>query len=456
MRRAFGGPARRNAAGALLIHGSQRASRLIVIVAAAVMLTPPAFAALALALALADLLRGALQGFDIDAVRELTQGADAVGAVQANLDAKLLAGVSGLVAATTLAALIDAGITVWLALIAGGGALAVSLAGSFLVRHQAALDVHSVSGRVAAAGFAGTLLAIVLVWLFHSALAVVIGLAVGDAALLALVCRGHAWRWPQVRRAAVDIARNRRLVLIQLAHIGQFRLGTVVLAAFGSAVAVAEYSIASRMAEGFVVLAIALTASSLPMMGAVHAGPELDKPAAVFERSYRLGLAIVTPLVAALVISAPIWIGLLFPRYPDVGVPTAVVGLAVIIVFASSQTTAFLNATRHDAMASRSALGGLAISVLGSLAFVPFGAAGMAWARVAGEVGRLATEAAGLYRLKVSPRSILLPWMGGLPVMAAAALAVVTQWHPTGIWIAALLGLAGTAALGRTFLRGRA
>jgi O-antigen/teichoic acid export membrane protein len=453
--RVFGGPARRNAAGSLLIHVSQRISRLAVIVVAAAVLTPAAFAALALALALADLVRGALQAFDVDAVRELTQGADASSAIQANIDAKLVAGAAGLLVVTATAALIDAASIVWLVVVAGCGALAVSFAGSFLVRHQALMAVHSVSSQVAVAGFAGTLLAVVLVWLLDSALAVVAGLAAGEAWLLILVGRGHSWRYPQWRRAVADVARNRRLIVMQLAHIGQFRLGTVVLGAFGSAVAVAEYSIASRMLEGLVVLAVALTASSLPMMGAARGTSGPGGPAAIFERSYRVGLAIVAPLVTVLIIGAPLWIDVLFPLYPDVGLPAAVVGLAVVVVFASSQTTALLNATHHDPIASRSALNGLVISVLGSLALVPFGAAGMAGARVVGELVRLVSEVAGLRQLEVPPRSLLLPWVGILPVLASAALAVTTSWQPPGIWIAAVLGLAGTAALSRTYLRAR-
>ena len=57
---AFKGPARQNALGSLLIQGSQRLSRFVVIIAAAALLTPASFAAAVLALALTDLIRGAL------------------------------------------------------------------------------------------------------------------------------------------------------------------------------------------------------------------------------------------------------------------------------------------------------------------------------------------------------------------------------------------------------------
>ena len=114
---------------------------------------------------------------------------------------------------------------------------------------------------------------------------------------------------------------------MQLAYIGQFRVGTIVLAAVGSAVAVAEYAIASRVAESLIILAAALTASSLPMIGAAHARNERLGLTSIFERSYSVGIRIIAPSVAVLVLAAPLWIGILFPHYPDVGTSTGIVGL---------------------------------------------------------------------------------------------------------------------------------
>lgn len=445
MRNLFRGPARQNAFGSLLIQGSQRLARLAVIVAAAALLTPTSFAALALVLALTDMVRGGLQAFDVDAVRRLSRGGER-DVIQDSIDAKGVAGLAGLSLVAALAALIaDVG-TVRLVAVSGLGTLAASVATSFLVERQASLALRSVSARVATASLIGAALAVLLLWLTHSAISVVIGLAIGDGLLLALVCRAHAWQPPKWQPAIARVRQSRRLVIMQLAHIGQFRVGTIVLAAFGSAVAVGEYAIASRVAEGLVILAAALSSSSLPMMGAAHAQDERVGLTRVFGRSYNVGIRVVAPLVATLVITAPIWIRILFPRYPGVGPASAVVGLAVMIFFASSQTTALLNATHRDRAASRSAVGGLVVSVLASSAMVSLGAAGVAAGRVAGELVRLLMEAAAGRRELGIPLALLLrPWFAVTPILAGATIAVAAGWQGPYPWIAAVVALAGTA-----------
>ena len=448
MHRLIDGPARQNAFGSLLIQGSQRLSRLAAIVAAAAWLTPTSFAALALALALTDLVRGGLMAFDVGAVRQLAGGHDVRTVVQASLDAKALTGLAGLSLAAALALRIDDPSTVWLVAISGLGTLAAGLGTSFLVERQATLALRSVSSRVAAASLVGAALAVILVWLVPSAVGVVAGLAVGDALLLALVSGGHGWRWPGWQNALGEFRSSRRLVVIQLAHIAQFRVGTIVLAALGSAVAVGEYSIASRMTEGLVVVAAALTSSSLPLMGAAHAKDNRAGLMSLFDRSYDAGLRVVAPLVAVLVLTAPIWITILFPRYPDVGSPSAVVGLAVIVFFASSQTTALLNAAHHDRAASWSAVGGLAASILASISLVSFGAVGVAWGRAVGEVVRLVAEAvAGVRKVGIRPWAIARPWCLIAPALGGAAIAAACHWQPPYIWVAALVVLAGTGPL---------
>ena len=296
------------------------------------------------------------------------------------------------------------------------------------------------------ASLIGAVLAVLLLWLTHSTLGVVIGLAIGDGLLLAFVCRGHAWQPPKWQPAITQVRHGRRLVIMQLAHIGQFRVGTIVLAAFGTAVAVAEYTIASRVAEGLVILAAALTSSSLPLMGAALAQEERGGLTRVFGRSYNVGIRVVAPLTATLVLTAPIWIAILFPRYPGVGPPSAVVGLAVVIFFASSQTAALLNATHRDRAASRSAVGGLVVSVLASSAMVSLGAVGVAAGRVAGELVRLLMEAAAGRRELGIPLALLLrPWFAVTPILAGATIAVAADWQGPYLWIAAVVVLAGTA-----------
>lgn len=434
--------------GSLVIQGSQRLARIVTIVAAAALLTPASFAALAVALALTDLVKGALLAFDVGAVRLLSSGAEARTVIRANLDAKIVAGLAGFALVAAVAALVYDPTTFWLVVISGAGGLAASLGSTFLVRRQAVLSLGPVSPRVAAASIAGTALAVLLVRLTDDAVGIVVGLTIGDALLLASVVDDHEWQRPNWGAGLALIRARRSLLVMQLSYIGQFRVGTMILALFGSAVAVGEYTVASRIAEGMVVLAAALTASSLPMMGAVYAREDFVGLANLFNRSYRVGLLVIAPVVGALVVVAPIWIGILFPRYPGAGPAFAIVGLAVIIFFASSQTTALLNATHRDRAASWSAVVGLITSVLGSISLVSLGGVGVALARGGGELVRLFVEAtAGVRDLGIQPVLLLRPWFAVSPVLVGAAIAVTGNWQAPLVWIAAAVVLGGTLRL---------
>jgi O-antigen/teichoic acid export membrane protein len=263
--------------------------------------------------------------------------------------------------------------------------------------------------------------------------------------MLVALAGGYRWRRPDWRAARALVSDSRQLLVMQLAHIGQFRAGTIVLAAFGSAVAVAEYTVASRLAEGLVIVAGAVTASSLPLMGAAHAQDVHAGVSRLFARSYRTSILLVGPLIAGLVVTTPIWIALV-PRYPDAGSSMAIIGLAVIIFFASSQTTALLNATAQDHAASRSAVAGLTVSVLASLPLARFGAVGVAWARVAGELVRQVAEVSAARDLRIARWAFVRPWLEIVPLLGGIGLALLTRWQPPWIWVAAvLIGIAGAA-----------
>jgi O-antigen/teichoic acid export membrane protein len=346
---------------------------------------------------------------------------------------------------------IDGPATAWLVALAGLGTIAASLASSFLAERQATLALQSISARVAVAGLGGAVAGILMVWLTRSPVGAVGGMALGDGCLLALVWRLDAWKRPDWREAVGQIRHNRRLLVMQLSYIGQFRVGTIVLAAMGSAVAVAEYTIASRIAEGLVILAAALTASSLPLIGAAHARKEQAGLAAIFERSYRASLRIVAPLIAGIVIAAPAWTATFFPLYPGLGPPSAMVGLAVLIFFATSQTTALLNATHHDRAAVRSAVAGLVVSVIGSFGFGSFGAVGVAGARVVGELIRLLVEVtAAISELGMRPTSIARAWLVVSPALLGTAIVVVGHWQPLSVVVGGTLVLAGAMRLTRS------
>jgi uncharacterized membrane protein len=119
------------------------------------------------------------------------------------------------------------------------------------------------------------------------------------------------------------------------------------------------------------------------------------------------------------------------------------VGITVIAYFATSQTTAFLNASHRDRTAVASAVAGVAGASLGSWWLVGAGAIGVAFARLAGELIRLAIETATMARGTASvARSMAADWVSVAPVVAVAGMLLLTGWT-TG---AVLVGVGVTAA----------
>jgi O-antigen/teichoic acid export membrane protein len=131
------------------------------------------------------------------------------------------------------------------------------------------------------------------------------------------------------------------------------------------------------------------------------------------------------------------------------------VALSVTFFFASGQTTSLLNAARRDGYAAGTASAGFGATAIASLLVAPVGgAAGVALARAAGELSRLALEMIGVARTGlVETRRVLAVWGAVAPVMIGAGLAVVSGWDI--VWTAAgiVIGALGGLVAGRAVLR---
>jgi O-antigen/teichoic acid export membrane protein len=444
-----GTPARRNSAGSLVIQGSQRLGRVITIIPAAAVLEPPAFAALAVAIALTDLVRTAMLAYDVSAVRLLTAGQDPREVSESHLGAKLVVGTAGSLIILVLAWVVYGAQSFALALVATVGTIPAGIASLLLVRRQVRFELGSAIRLVTLGSTIGAVLAIAGVVITRQAIAVAAGLTIGDIFIFAsLASEMRGWRLAPLARIAEVIRRAGTLLAMQLSYIGQFRIGTVILGALGTSVAVGEYTVASRIAEGLVILAAALTASSLPLMGLTFAREGTPAVGRVAMRTYGLALMAATPIVAVLAISAPIWIALLFPRYPGAAQVFVPVGLTVVVFFASSQTTAFLNASHRDKLAAVSAAAGLVAAAVGSLGLVAFGAFGVAIGRLLGECTRLSVETVAVMRAHPSlGPAMARAWLTMTPAIAAIASPLVFGWSAP---VAVVGALAVTGAVGLT------
>jgi O-antigen/teichoic acid export membrane protein len=423
-------PARRNAVGSLVIQASQRLARIGTIIGAAAVLAPDRFAALAIALALTDIVRSALLAFDVSAVRLMAASDGRPRIMGTHLWAKVAVGVVGsvLILAFGIAAFDLA--TTQLILVLSVGTTPAGVAGLLLVRRQVDFQLGAAAARMAFASALGAGLALAAAWTTGDPLAVAAGLTVGDVVGLALLSSVlTAMARPTVREIGQTIRAAWTLLVMQIAYIGQFRAGTVILGVFGLVVAVGEYTVAARVAEGLVIGAAALTSSSYPLMGDAASRGDNAGLGATAAWTFRVSVWSATVIVALLAVSCPVWLAVVFPRYPGAAAVFPLVGLTVILYFASSQTSALLNASHRDRAAAGSAIVGVALAALGSWWLVAVGAVGAALARLGGDVARVAIESAATAPVAVVlARTMTRTWLELSPLLAGIALFAVAGW----------------------------
>lgn len=442
-----GTPARRNSAGSLVIQGGQRVSRIVTIIASAAFLEPIPFAALAVALALTDIVRSALLAYDVSAVRLLSGVGDAPGVVGTHLGAKVIVGLLGTLVIVGFSALAYGPGTTGLVVVLSLGVIPSGVASLLLVQRQVQFRLASAAALVTACSVIGAVVAIVGLAVSHQAIAVAGGLVSGDVLVFIMLAPGlrvaRRVRFGEIRDV---IGRTWTLLVMQLAYIGQFRIGTIVLGAAGTAVAVGEYTVASRLAEGLIIFAAAVTSSSLPLMGGAFAQNDMTTLRRLMIKSYRLSLLAAAPPVAFLTLSAPVWISLLFPRYPGAAVAFIPVGLTVVVFFANSQTTALLNASHRDRIAAVSASVGMAVAFAGSWWLVMFGAVGVGVARLGAELMRLAIETAAIVRVaRYLTRAMGAAWIAIAPLLAVVLAPAVLGWSIPVVAIGSATGLVFSA-----------
>jgi len=447
-------PARRNSAGSVIIQGSQRLSRLLPIVVAASTLEPGPFAALAVALALTDILRAALLALDVSGVRLLAR-ARGEDLLATHLLAKLVMGSVGQALVVIVAAAAFGTEAAEIVAITGVGLIPSSLAGLLLVRRQVDLRLGSATPAVVVASAASTLGAILGVVLTHDARWFAAGLSVGDLLLLLLLSRDLPGRGWDLGPAFHLLRAAPPLVAMQIAYIGEFRVGTLVLGVVGSAVAVGEYTVATRIAEGLAIVAAAITATAYPMMATALSRGDRALAGRIFDRTYAIALLGSALMVGGLAVLVRLWLSVLFPRYPGAGFPFALVGVAVILFFVSSQTSALLNAEHRDRVATASSQSGLLVTVIGTLVLAPSGAVGVSAARIVGEAARQLLELVAIAHSRSgSVGGAIASWFVAAPVVAIAIVAGLDQWHTALTGFAVLTGVLATCcAVGLT--RGR-
>jgi O-antigen/teichoic acid export membrane protein len=436
-----------NFAGSMVLQSGLRLARLVSMVTAAYLLDTADFAALAIALALTDLARASLQAFDVAAVRAHAAAHQGELTMRALTGAKLLTAIVFGAGAVGVSLLVYGPLVASIVAIISIGTVPGSLASLWMVPTQVELRLLSMAPSVVVASVV-TVGAATLGAVTGGPVGFATGLLVGEFVLFCLVSIRDRFA-PDFHPAHLRpaLSESPKLMIQQLGYAGQFRFGTLVLGLIATPLAVAEYSIASRLAEGLVIVSTAINATSYPLMAKAHATGDRDGVVARFVPSYWIAVGVSVSLVCLLVFTLPIWLTLLFPKYPGAAVPFALVGIAVTLFFASGQTAALLNALHRDSAAAGAATLGLGANVAGTLMLAgSFGAIGVAVARLAGEAARMAMET--LVVARADPADTARAWVAWLafgPLILGAALSVVSGWAVSVVLLSGIVGSVASA-----------
>jgi O-antigen/teichoic acid export membrane protein len=431
--------------GSFAVIAAQRVARVVAVVPAAAILVPDSFAALIVALAVGDISRSALHGFDVSLLRELSAGRSRTEVLGPHLGGKVLLGAVIALGLIVFAWVAYGETTGLLTAVSLAGLMPANLGGLIAVERQAALRLASVAPYAVGTSLLGLLLAVTGTILFREPLATVAGLALGDLGFFVAVWAITGRPMPVFTGSVQLLRRIPALTVTQLGYVGQGRIGVILLGFAGPPVAIAEFGIASRVAEGLIVFAVALTASSYPLMARALAAGELAVALSLLRRSSEVGLAVAAGLLSLLGLTAPFWLSALFPRYPDAVIPFAFMSVAIVMYFASTQTTAFLNAAHRDRAAAASSVFGFAVAAAGTVLLLPLGTVGAASGRIAGEAARLAAELVACVRLVPGAASAIVP---SVAVAVAVVVLGAVAGLSGGIWtVAGLLALAAAALI---------
>jgi O-antigen/teichoic acid export membrane protein len=437
----------------MILQGGLRLARLLSLAVAAYVLDTAGFAAVAIALALTDLARASLLAFDVSAVRARAGSPHGAATMEALTGAKSFMAVLLAMASIAIGLVLYGPLVAVIAAILSIGVVPGVLASLWMVPTQVDLRLLSMSPAVLLAA-AITVVASTLGAATGGSIGFAVGLLLGEVALCGLVSIRVRYM-PDLRpsRLYPVLAESPRLMLQQLGYAGQFRFGTLVLGLVATPLAVAEYSIASRLAEGLVILSTAITATSYPLMARARASGGPDAVVTRFVSSYWLAVGTSVTLVCLLILSVPIWLGVLFPTYPGAAIPFALVGVAVTLFFASGQTTALLNTWQQDTAAAGAAVLGLCVNVVGTLLLAsPVGAIGVAASRLAGEAARLGWETFTVGH--TGPAEVGRAWAAWVvfgPLLVTTAVAVASDWAVGVSILATVVGCTVAAIAGRSF-----
>jgi O-antigen/teichoic acid export membrane protein len=249
---------------------------------------------------------------------------------------------------------------------------------SLVTYHQASVRADRAAPAILLAAL-GNIATGLLAARFHAPMPVYLaGLPVGNAlGLLALLLITRRWLQPSVRVVSRATLLRFAVVAWPLAATAvvvllYFRINTIMLASFVGLNAVASYAAAYKLSEAFLLVAAALSGTTLPVLAAALRGGPNREGVRAYQASILVSLATALPFALLLTLAGRFLLVHVFgPTYASSAYALAILGWATVLMAVNVQTTNALVALDRERLVFGVAAINLAVNVLANALLIP-------------------------------------------------------------------------------------
>jgi O-antigen/teichoic acid export membrane protein len=228
------------------------------------------------------------------------------------------------------------------------------------------------------------------------------GLPVGNAlALVALLLITRRWLKPSLHAVSRATLWRFATVAWPLAATGMivllyFRINTIMLASFIGLKAVASYAAAYKLSEAFLLVAAAVSGTTLPVLAAALRGGASRNGVRAYQASILVSLATAVPFALVCTLAGNFLLVHLFgPLYASSAYALAVLAWATVLMAVNVQTTNALVALDRERLVFGVAAINLVVNIVANVVLIPrMSFNGAALATLITEAGNLGMQAA--------------------------------------------------------------
>ena len=249
---------------------------------------------------------------------------------------------------------------------------------SLVTYHQASVRADRAAPAILLAALGNIATGLIAANLHAPMPAYLAGLPVGNAlGLFALLLITRRWLNPSVRFVSRATLRQLASVAWPLAGTAvvvllYFRINTILLATFVGLKAVASYAAAYKLSEAFLLVAAALSGTTLPVLAAALRGGPNREGVRAYQASIAVSLAAAVPFALVLTLGGRFLLVHLFgATYASSAYALAVLGWATVLMAVNVQTTNALVALDRERLVFGIAAINLVVNIVANLLLIP-------------------------------------------------------------------------------------